>query len=176
MKNTRHKKKLRHDKRNDYLFVFLRWPLLVGSFYHQLILMSDLLQCFIFIFIMAEFGLYVFIRQLVNTKEWFTACLLPLSLFRVLYSFSPGRGEKGRLRKRLRSARTYDVRFIVVAIVRSTENPACRSGRMLLSHWTDFSISKNGRRWTRIHSMTGCSFARCTLQNELEVPRYLSDS
>ncbi|KAF9534295.1 patatin-like phospholipase domain-containing protein [Crepidotus variabilis] len=76
VKVTRRKRRLKHDKRNDYLFILLRWPLL----------------CFIFLFIMAEFGLYVFIRQLVNTKEWFTAW----------------RGEKGRLRKRLRGAKTYE--------------------------------------------------------------------
>ncbi|KAG6333768.1 hypothetical protein ID866_5316 [Astraeus odoratus] len=38
------------------------------------------------------FGLYVVIRQLVNTKEWLTAW----------------RGRKGLLRKRLRAARTYE--------------------------------------------------------------------
>ncbi|KII95167.1 hypothetical protein PLICRDRAFT_97425 [Plicaturopsis crispa FD-325 SS-3] len=41
---------------------------------------------------MAEFGLYVLIRQLVNTKEW-------------LYAW---RGQKGVLRKKLRAARTYE--------------------------------------------------------------------
>lgn len=33
-----------------------------------------LLQFFIFLFIAAEFGLYVLIRQLVNFKEWLVAC------------------------------------------------------------------------------------------------------
>ncbi|KAF8621611.1 hypothetical protein AX15_007631 [Amanita polypyramis BW_CC] len=42
-------------------------------------------------FIAVEFGLYVVIRQLVNTKEWFTAW----------------RGQKGMLRKRLRAAKSY---------------------------------------------------------------------
>ncbi|KAF9485321.1 patatin-domain-containing protein [Pholiota conissans] len=74
----RSKKRKQHDKRSDYLFLFLRWPLLF----------------FIFLFIMAEFGLYVIIRQLVNTKEWISACMW--------------RGRKGRLRKNLRSARNYD--------------------------------------------------------------------
>jgi len=75
LKIKKRTKKSRHDKRSDYLFVLLRWPLLF----------------FIFLFIMGEFSLYVVIRQLVNTKEWFTAW----------------RGEKGRLRKKLRGARNY---------------------------------------------------------------------
>ncbi|KAF8640110.1 hypothetical protein AX17_001346 [Amanita inopinata Kibby_2008] len=45
------------EKRKDWLFLVLRWPLL----------------CFIFTFITAAFALYVIIRQLVNTKEWVTA-------------------------------------------------------------------------------------------------------
>ncbi|RDB22700.1 hypothetical protein Hypma_010146 [Hypsizygus marmoreus] len=65
-----------HDKRKDWLFLLLRWPILF----------------FIFLFIAAEFGFYVVIRQLVNTKEWITAW----------------RGQKGVLRKKLRSARTYE--------------------------------------------------------------------
>ncbi|KAF9057597.1 acyl transferase/acyl hydrolase/lysophospholipase [Panaeolus papilionaceus] len=72
----RRKKRTKQDKRNDYLFLLLRWPLL----------------CFIFIFIMAEFSLYVIIRQLVNAKEWITAW----------------RGQKGVLRKKLRSATNYE--------------------------------------------------------------------
>ncbi|KDR83709.1 hypothetical protein GALMADRAFT_664741 [Galerina marginata CBS 339.88] len=75
LKVKRRRKKERQDKRSDYLFLLLRWPLL----------------SFIFLFIMAEFGLYVMIRQLVNTKEWITAW----------------RGQKGRLRKNMRSARSY---------------------------------------------------------------------
>ncbi|KAG6836520.1 hypothetical protein H0H93_007197 [Arthromyces matolae] len=71
----RRKKERSHDKRSDWLFSLLRWPLL----------------CFIMVFIAAEFGFYVVIRQLVNTKEWFTAW----------------RGTKGVLRKNLRAARTY---------------------------------------------------------------------
>jgi hypothetical protein len=31
-------------------------------------------QAFIFLFIAAEFGFYVFLRQLVNLKEWISAC------------------------------------------------------------------------------------------------------
>ncbi|KAK7049495.1 hypothetical protein VNI00_005526 [Paramarasmius palmivorus] len=73
----RKKKKDRiHDKRHDCMYLLLRWPLLL----------------FIFIFIAAEFGLYVFIRQVVNGKEWLSAW----------------RGKKGQLRKRMRAARTYE--------------------------------------------------------------------
>lgn len=63
------------SKRQEWLFVLMRWPLLT----------------LIFLFIAAEFGMYVIIRQLVNTKEWLIAW----------------RGRKGVLRRRLRSARTY---------------------------------------------------------------------
>ncbi|KAF9075771.1 patatin-domain-containing protein [Rhodocollybia butyracea] len=63
------------SRKHDWTFLLLRWPLLV----------------FIFLFIAVEFGLYVFIRQIVNTKEW-------------IFSW---RGRKGVLRKRLRGAKTY---------------------------------------------------------------------
>ncbi|KAH7914326.1 acyl transferase/acyl hydrolase/lysophospholipase [Hygrophoropsis aurantiaca] len=63
-------------RRQDWLFVLLRWPLL----------------CFIFTIIASQFGLYILIRQLVNTKEWLSAW----------------RGQRGVLRKRLRGARTYE--------------------------------------------------------------------
>ncbi|ETW83956.1 hypothetical protein HETIRDRAFT_237210, partial [Heterobasidion irregulare TC 32-1] len=46
-----------HEKRQEWLFLLVRWPLLF----------------FIFLFIMCEFGLYVIIRQLVNAKEWLLA-------------------------------------------------------------------------------------------------------
>ncbi|KAF5333348.1 hypothetical protein D9611_002487 [Ephemerocybe angulata] len=72
----RRKKKGKDQGRSDILFLLLRWPLLA----------------FISVFIMAEFGLYVLIRQMVNTKEWITAW----------------RGKKGALRKRLRASRTYE--------------------------------------------------------------------
>ncbi|PFH52754.1 hypothetical protein AMATHDRAFT_139236 [Amanita thiersii Skay4041] len=65
-----------HEKRKDWLFLLLRWPLLA----------------LIFMFIAAEFGLYVIIRQVVNTKEWITAW----------------RGKKGALRKKLRASTSYD--------------------------------------------------------------------
>ncbi|KAH6914879.1 patatin-like phospholipase domain-containing protein [Coprinopsis sp. MPI-PUGE-AT-0042] len=50
------------------------------------------LLIFIFTVIMGEFGLYVLIRQVVNAKEWITAW----------------RGQKGRLRKKLRASQTYE--------------------------------------------------------------------
>lgn len=46
-----------HEKRQEWLFLLVRWPLLF----------------FIFLFIMCEFGFYVIIRQLVNAKEWLLA-------------------------------------------------------------------------------------------------------
>ncbi|EEB90905.1 hypothetical protein MPER_10827 [Moniliophthora perniciosa FA553] len=70
------KKERAHERRHDCMYLFLRWPLLL----------------FIFIFIAAEFGLYVFIRQVVNGKEWISAW----------------RGKKGLLPKRLRAARSYE--------------------------------------------------------------------
>ncbi|KAI0796662.1 acyl transferase/acyl hydrolase/lysophospholipase [Abortiporus biennis] len=63
------------DKRQEWLFLIVRWPLLL----------------LIFLFIGIEFGLYILIRQLVNTKEWLSAW----------------RGRKGLLRKRLRNANSY---------------------------------------------------------------------
>jgi hypothetical protein len=58
--------------------------------------------------IFAEFGLYVFIRQVVRGLEWLFACAsfpgLELSL--QLMGF-PGRGRKGLLRTKLRNAKTY---------------------------------------------------------------------
>ncbi|KAG2367348.1 acyl transferase/acyl hydrolase/lysophospholipase [Suillus spraguei] len=63
------------DKRQEWSFLVFRWPLLF----------------LIFALIAAQFGLYILIRQLVNTKEWLLAW----------------RGQKGLLRKRLRGARTY---------------------------------------------------------------------
>ncbi|THV08518.1 patatin-domain-containing protein [Dendrothele bispora CBS 962.96] len=54
----RKKKERTTDKhRHDWLFLLLRWPLLL----------------FIFLFITGEFGMYVLIRQLVNAKEWVSA-------------------------------------------------------------------------------------------------------
>lgn len=44
--------------RQDWLFVILRWPLLF----------------FVFAVIFVQFSFYVAIRQMVNTKEWLTAC------------------------------------------------------------------------------------------------------
>lgn len=64
------------NRRHDWWFLLLRWPLLI----------------FIFLFIAAEFGLYVLIRQLVNGKEW-------------VYAW---RGKKGQLRKKMRASRTYE--------------------------------------------------------------------
>ncbi|KAI0719545.1 patatin-domain-containing protein [Cerioporus squamosus] len=62
-------------KGREWLYLILRWPLLG----------------LIFLFIAAQFGMYIMIRQLVNAKEWLSAW----------------RGRRGILRKRLRNARTY---------------------------------------------------------------------
>ncbi|KAG9317687.1 hypothetical protein JVU11DRAFT_1899 [Chiua virens] len=64
------------EHKQEWLFLVLRWPLLL----------------FIFVIIALQFGLYIFIRQIVNTKEWLSAW----------------RGRKGELRRRLRASRTYD--------------------------------------------------------------------
>ncbi|KAJ7129635.1 acyl transferase/acyl hydrolase/lysophospholipase [Mycena epipterygia] len=80
--NLKVKRRKRKDKghakgpRHDWTFILFRWPLLA----------------FIFLFIAVEFGFYVFLRQLVNLKEWISAW----------------RGKKGLLRKKLRAARTYE--------------------------------------------------------------------
>src|SRR5260221_6579720 len=95
--STRQKKRIKTDKRQDYSFILLRWPLLVRLYRCLLRCILGLGHFFIFVFIMAEFGLYVFIRQLVNTKEWFTACsLIHFFLVRVCHFHFVGRGEKGR--------------------------------------------------------------------------------
>lgn len=77
--NLKVKRKRKGDRstgrRQEWSFLVLRWPLLF----------------LIFILIAAQFGFYILIRQLVNTKEWLLAW----------------RGQKGLLRKRLRGARTY---------------------------------------------------------------------
>jgi hypothetical protein len=68
-------------------------------------------QFLIFAIIAAQFGLYILIRQLVNTKEWLLACKLHIHCNNTFRSFKiPGRGRKGLLRKRLRGANTYQVR------------------------------------------------------------------
>ncbi|KAF7301676.1 Patatin-like phospholipase domain-containing protein [Mycena indigotica] len=72
----RKRKEHRKAAKHDWSFIIFRWPLLG----------------FIFLFIAAEFGLYVFLRQLVNVKEWVSAW----------------RGRKGLLRKKLRGAATYE--------------------------------------------------------------------
>ncbi|KAG5649037.1 hypothetical protein DXG03_000386 [Asterophora parasitica] len=74
-RRNRKKDRSSHGKRSDWLFLLLRWPLLF----------------FIFLFIAGEFGFYIVIRQLVNTKEWITAW----------------RGKKGVLRKKLRASKNY---------------------------------------------------------------------
>ncbi|TFK23281.1 patatin-like phospholipase domain-containing protein [Coprinopsis marcescibilis] len=76
VKRSKSKKFRAATGRHDFLYILLRWPLLF----------------FIGLAILAEFGFYVVIRQLVNTKEWISAW----------------RGKKGTLRRRLRASRTYE--------------------------------------------------------------------
>lgn len=70
---------------------------------------GSVLQFLLLMVIFAEFGLYVFIRQVVRGLEWLFACasLFPdLGLSPRLTVF-PGRGRKGFLRTKLRGAKTY---------------------------------------------------------------------
>lgn len=119
-------------------------------------------QCFIFLFIMAEFGLYVIIRQLVNTKEWISACMTIASLrFISGLIFCSGRGQKGRLRKRLRSARTYEVSIDTSSLAFYRIIPSLsRNGKKLRSLWTNILVSRNGSGQTRTHFMIGCLYAK----------------
>ncbi|KAL5530026.1 hypothetical protein ACEPAF_6283 [Sanghuangporus sanghuang] len=55
-KGTKHQHHV-HERRQEWLFVLVRWPLLI----------------LIFLFIFFEFGMYVAVRQFVIAKEWFTA-------------------------------------------------------------------------------------------------------
>lgn len=71
-------KEMKEMRKNGWIGSFLPY---VGHFWYakfDLRLASDsyrhYLECFIFLIIAAEFGFYVLIRQLVNTKEWITAC------------------------------------------------------------------------------------------------------
>jgi hypothetical protein len=63
-----------HEKKQEWMFILLRWPLLVRT--HSFILghADRMLQFLIALFIMFEFGCYVTIRQVVNAKEWLSAC------------------------------------------------------------------------------------------------------
>jgi hypothetical protein len=61
-------------------------------------------KIFIFIFIAAEFGLYVLIRQLVNGKEWITACEFQTSCSEAgIYKLQGGA-------RRVGYARNYELR------------------------------------------------------------------
>jgi hypothetical protein len=71
----------------------------------------------IFAIIAAQFGFYILIRQLVNTKEWLLACKLDIDCDKLgSYNIS-GRGRKGLLRKRLRGANTYQVRTLLSGVI-----------------------------------------------------------
>lgn len=64
-----------HERKQEWMFVLVRWPLLVSNVFVYIIysnLMSS--QLFILLFILFEFGIYILVRQCVNAKEWLTAC------------------------------------------------------------------------------------------------------
>lgn len=68
-------------------------------------------QFLLAVVIFAQFGLYVAIRQVVNTLEWLFACKSILanksSPIAGSRGFQSGRGRKGVLRQKLRNAKTY---------------------------------------------------------------------
>lgn len=47
-------------------------------------------QIMLFAFIFVIFGLYVFVRQIVNALEWMFACMLPLDLFQIIINTKQG--------------------------------------------------------------------------------------
>jgi hypothetical protein len=59
------------------------------------------------IVIFGQFGLYVVIRQVVNTMEWLFACKCVIEICLVSAEVQSGRGRKGVLRQRLRNAKSY---------------------------------------------------------------------
>ena len=71
-------------------------------------------QFLIFVIILAEFGFYVLIRQIVNAKEWLSACRLSSAVMdhRRILNFHVGTGRKGLLRLQLRGAKTYQVSLV----------------------------------------------------------------
>lgn len=91
------------------MFHIIRWPLLVLLHLFTLTNVNQtFVQIILFTFIFVIFGLYVFVRQIVNAIEWMFACAPSLNfLLPAHINHIPGRGRKGQLRKRLRSARSY---------------------------------------------------------------------
>ena len=81
----------------------------MSNFTRAILLIYSPSQVFIFVIIAAQFSLYIFIRQVVNTKEWLSACESNSCIPTVLSYVASGRGRKGELRRRLRASRTYDV-------------------------------------------------------------------
>ncbi|EJD53793.1 patatin-domain-containing protein [Auricularia subglabra TFB-10046 SS5] len=96
--NTRVRRRRKHDGRGarsrEWGYHIVRWPLLF----------------FLFLWIFGEFGLYVFIRQVVNAIEWLFACKSSTSLIHAVdlkLASLAGSGRKGLLRRELRRGRTY---------------------------------------------------------------------
>ena len=63
-------------KQREWLYVIMRWPLLVFCCLIQAWLHNVLsfIQGLLFLFIAVQFGGYVLLRQIVNVKEWISAC------------------------------------------------------------------------------------------------------
>jgi hypothetical protein len=108
------------------LFDGLYWQVLL--FHRQFMKLDNFLgQFFIFLFIMCEFGFYVVIRQLVNAKEWLSACecalLLAICKFLVLLMIRRA-WAKGFVEKAI--ARVQDVPgTLVAAPVNCTTGSIC---------------------------------------------------
>ena len=92
------------------MFHIIRWPLLVLSpTFTPKASIHTSIQVILFTFIFVIFGLYVFVRQIVNAIEWMFACGCPIQdYWLTLIDYNLGRGMKGLLRKRLRAARDYN--------------------------------------------------------------------
>lgn len=88
----------------------MRWPLLVCHIIRARPLCAHFMQSLIFLFITVEFGFYILIRQMVNAKEWLSACACFSAAIVAASHSDIGRGRKGTLRQRLRSTQTYQVR------------------------------------------------------------------
>lgn len=111
-------------------------------------------KCFIFLFIAAEFGFYVIIRQLVNTKEWVTACMPhclcsgPKLTINSLRARSEGGFEKEASGREQLSSKSLSQRsFWHLSRIRNGKLP----------QWYSMSICTftNGKKWKKMPFMTG---------------------
>jgi hypothetical protein len=74
--SRRRKRSPRQDRRTEWTYVLIRWPLLVSkkASDSEYLALTAPVQLIIFSLIAFEFNFYILIRQLVNTKEWISAC------------------------------------------------------------------------------------------------------